>query len=86
IAAGGSDPGRAAKAATSTIPIVFITAADPVKAGLVTTLTRGQGKVTGISMIGASLEAKRLELLHEMLPGLIITPIEASGSISCSSS
>jgi putative tryptophan/tyrosine transport system substrate-binding protein len=78
IAAGGSDPGRAAKAATSTIPIVFITAADPIKAGLVANLNRGEGNVTGISMIGSTLEAKRLELLHEMLPqasiGVMINP------------
>ena len=78
IAAGGSDPGRAAKAATSVIPIVFITAADPVKAGLVTTLNHGEGNITGISMIGATLEAKRLELLHEMFPqaaiGVMINP------------
>jgi putative tryptophan/tyrosine transport system substrate-binding protein len=78
IAAGGSDPGHAAKAATSIIPIVFITAADPIKAGLVTNLNRGEGNITGISMIGATLEAKRLELLHEMLPqasiGVMINP------------
>lgn len=78
IAAGGSDPGRAAKAATSTIPIVFITAADPIKAGLVKNLNRGEGNITGISMIGSALEAKRLELLHEMLPqasiGVMINP------------
>jgi putative ABC transport system substrate-binding protein len=78
IAAGGSDPGRAAKAATATIPVVFITAADPIKTGLVTNLSRGDGNVTGISMIGAALESKRLELLHEMLPqasiGVMINP------------
>src|SRR5579871_4001705 len=78
IAAGGSDPGRAAKGATSTIPIVFITAADPIKAGLVANLNRGQGNVTGISMIGSTLESKRLELLHEMFPqasiGVMINP------------
>ena len=79
IAAGGSDPGRAAKAATSRIPIVFITAADPIKAGLIAGLNRPEGNVTGISMIGSTLEAKRLELLHEMLPqattiGVLINP------------
>ncbi len=79
IAAGGSDPGRAARGATSTIPIVFITAADPVKTGLVASLNRGEGNITGIAMLGATLEAKRLELLHEMLPqanaiGVLINP------------
>jgi putative tryptophan/tyrosine transport system substrate-binding protein len=79
IAAGGSDPGRAARAATSTVPIVFITAADPVRTGLVASLNRPEANVTGISMIGAMLEAKRLELLHEVLPqattiGALINP------------
>jgi putative ABC transport system substrate-binding protein len=79
IAAGGSDPGRAARAATSTIPIVFITAADPISTGLVTSLNRPEANVTGISMIGAMLEAKRLELLHELAPlapiiGALINP------------
>jgi len=79
IAAGGSDPGRAAKQATSTIPIVFVSAADPIKAGLVASLNRPEANVTGISMIGSALEAKRLELLHEMLPhaatiGVLINP------------
>lgn len=79
IAAGGSDPGRAAKAATSDIPIVFITAADPVTTGLVSSLNRPEANVTGISMVGAALEAKRFELLHEVLPdvaaiGVLINP------------
>ncbi len=68
VAAGGSDPGRAAKGATSTIPIVFVSAADPIRAGLVASLNRPEGNVTGISLIGSTLEAKRLELLHEMIP------------------
>jgi putative ABC transport system substrate-binding protein len=79
VAAGGSDPGRAAKGTTSTIPIVFVSAADPIRAGLVASLNRPEGNVTGISMIGATLEAKRLELLHEMMPqasvlGVLINP------------
>jgi putative ABC transport system substrate-binding protein len=65
---GGTDPARAAKAATSTIPIVFVSAADPVRTGLVASLNRPGGNVTGVSLIAAALEQKKMGLLHELAP------------------
>jgi putative ABC transport system substrate-binding protein len=69
LAAGGSEPAKVAKAATTTIPIVFVSAADPTAAGIVTSLNRPGGNITGVSMLGSTLEAKRLGLLHEIVPG-----------------
>ena len=74
VAVGGSDPARIAKAATDTIPIVFASAADPIKAGLVASLNRPGGNVTGVS---SALEAKRLDLLQQLVPGA--TPIGVAG-------
>ena len=68
LAAGGPAPARAAMALTTTIPIVFVSASDPVATGLVPNLNRPGGNVTGVSMVSSTIEAKRLETLHELAP------------------
>jgi putative ABC transport system substrate-binding protein len=79
VAAGGPDPVLAAKAATATIPIVFSASSDPVKLGLVASLHRPGGNVTGSAMLTAELEPKRIELLRELAPkarviGALVNP------------
>jgi putative ABC transport system substrate-binding protein len=81
VIAGTSTQGAlAAKAATSSIPIVFTTSGDPVQFGFVTRLSRPDGNMTGAAQLNVEVAPKRLELIHEVLPtaaniGLLINPI-----------
>ena len=83
VAATNSTAALAAKAATSSIPIVFLIGIDPVEVGLVTNLQRPDANITGVTVLSRELAAKRLELLHEVAPSissiaLVVNPKNAN--------
>ena len=79
VAGGGNAPAQAAKAATANIPIVFVTASDPIRAGLVASLSRPVGNATGVSMLSSALMGKWLDLVRQLIPnaaliGALVNP------------
>ena len=87
IAAAGIPPTFAAKAATSRIPIAFLAGVDAVEFGLIASLNRPGGNITGVAILTAELAAKRLELLHELVPSaaviaLLVNPTDPAATDS----
>ena len=87
VAPGGTRAALAAKSLTTTIPIVFSASVDPVQSGLVQSLNRPGGNVTGITDMATDVAGKQLELLHELLPGavrfaLLVNPSGASTEVT----
>jgi ABC-type uncharacterized transport system substrate-binding protein len=83
VASGGLPVASAARAASSTMPILFIVSEDPVRLGLVASLARPGGNLTGVNFVAAELVAKRLELLRELLPRLnriavLVSPVDTA--------
>ena len=72
IFAGSTPSVQAAKAATATIPIIFVSAGDPVQLGMVASFNRPGGNATGVNLFTTELEPKKLELLHEFVPKAVV--------------
>jgi putative ABC transport system substrate-binding protein len=79
VTAGGERAALAARGATTTVPVVFVVGSDPVRLGLVASYNRPGGRITGVHIMSETLEAKRLGLLHELIPqattiGVLVNP------------
>jgi putative ABC transport system substrate-binding protein len=74
-AVGGNASNLAAKAATDTIPIVFNSGSDPIKLGMVTSLSRPSGNITGVTFFAADLVAKQIDVLHQLIPGMKVVAL-----------
>ncbi len=89
VTVGGDPPAFAAKAASSTIPLVFMVGQDPVKLGLVTSLSRPGGNATGVNLLVTETESKRVEILRQLAPGAsnlaaLINPKNADADLQSS--
>jgi putative tryptophan/tyrosine transport system substrate-binding protein len=82
VAAGGDPAAQAAKTATATIPIVFVTGTDPVKVGLVTSFNRPNSNLTGVHVFLVGLGAKRLGLLHDVVPKASLIAVLANPNLA----
>lgn len=80
VACGGDNSVMAAKRATGTIPIVFVSDSDPVRSGMVASLSHPGGNITGVSVATTELLARRLEVLHELAPQLSVTALVNPGN------